>query len=90
MDLITSLLQTLQSRCSRDDLDTSKQYIMVKKVDGKVVEEEVGYFVKCYQMGSGDGMTLHWEFLKNGITIHIQDDMWGTIDGTELIGFKTK
>lgn len=90
MDLITSLLQTLQSRCSRSNLDTSKEYIMVKKVDGKVVEEEVGRFVTSYQTGSGDGMTLHWEFLKNGITIRIQDDMWGSIDGSELTGFKTK
>lgn len=90
MDLFTSLLYTIHSRCSRGDLDTTKEYIMVKKVNGKVVEEEVGRFVKCYQMGSGDGMTLHWEFLLNGITIHIQDDMWGTIDGSELTGFRVR
>ena len=87
MDYITSLLQ---SRCSRANLDTTKEYIMVKKIDGKLVEEEVGLFVKSYRMGSGDGMTLHWEFLKNGITIRIDDEMWGSLSGAELTGFRTK
>ena len=87
MEFIKSLLE---SRCSRANLDTSKEYIMVKKVNGKIIEEDVGLFVKSYRMGSGDGMTLYWEFLKNGYTICIQDDMWGSIDGSELTGFKTK
>jgi hypothetical protein len=63
---------------------------MVKKVDGKVVETEVGRFVKAYRMGSGDGMTLHWEFLKDGATIRIDDEMWGSLSGAELTGFRTK
>ena len=87
MDFITSLLE---SRCSRANLDTTKEYIMVKKVDGKVIEEDVGFFVKSYRMGSGDGTTLHWEFLKDGYTVRIQDDMWGSVNGSELTGFKTK
>ena len=87
MEFITSLLK---SRCSRANLDTNREYIMVKKVDGKVVETDVGRFVKAYRMGSGDGMTLHWEFLKDGATIHIDDDMWGSMSGAELTGFRTK
>lgn len=80
----------IASRCSRANLDTTKEYIMVKKVNGKLVEEEVGLFVKSYNMGSGDGMTLHWEFLKNGATIRIGDEMWGSLSGVELTGFRTK
>lgn len=85
MEIITSLLQ---SRCSRGNLDPTRSYIKVLKVDGKITEEEVGQFVKAYRMGSGDGMTLHWEFNKNGVTIRIDDEMWGSVNGSELIGFR--
>lgn len=87
MEYISALLQ---SRCSRTNLDTTKEYIMVKKIDGKIVEEEVGKFIKSYQADSGDGMTLHWEFLKNGFTIRIDDEMWGSVNGSELTGFRKK
>ncbi len=63
---------------------------MVKKVNGKNVETDVGLFVRAYRMGSGDGMTIHWEFLKDSVTIVIDDAMWGSIEGSELVGFKTK
>ena len=85
MEAITNLLQ---SRCSRADLDTTKSYMKVQKVNGKVTEEEVGQFVKSYRMGSGDGMTLHWEFNKNGVIIQVDDEMWGSVDGSGLIGFR--
>jgi hypothetical protein len=39
-------------------------------------------------MGSGDGMTVHWEFNKNGTIIRVDDEMWGSLYGTELIGFR--
>jgi hypothetical protein len=87
MEAITALLE---SRCSRANLDTTKNYIKVKKMNGKVVEEDVGQFVRAYRMGSGDGMTIHWEFLKDGVTIVIDDAMWGSIEGSELVGFKEK
>jgi hypothetical protein len=87
MEFITSLLE---SRCSRANLDTTKEYMMVKKVNGKNVETDVGLFVRAYRMGSGDGMTIHWEFLKDSVTIVIDDAMWGSIEGSELVGFKTK
>jgi hypothetical protein len=85
MDYFTRILE---SRCSRANLDTTKSYIKVQKVDGKLIEEEVGQFVKTYRMGSGDGMTLHWEFTKDGLTISVGDSMWGSINGSELIGFR--
>ena len=83
-----AISKVLQSRCSRADLDTTKTYMKVVKVDGKVTEEEVGLFVRSYRMGSGDGMTLHWEFLKSGVTIRIDDEMWGSVSGSELVGFR--
>jgi hypothetical protein len=63
------------------------QYIMIKEVNGVTTEEDAGTFVRCYRMGSGDGMTLHWEFIKNGNTICVDDEMWGSLAGTELVGF---
>jgi len=39
-------------------------------------------------MGSGDGMTLHWEFIKDDKTIVIDDQRWGPIDGSTMVGFK--
>ena len=83
-----AISRVLESRCSRADLDTTKAYMKVVKVDGKVTEEEVGLFVRSYRMGSGDGMTLHWEFSKNGVTIRIDDEMWGSVNGSKLVGFR--
>ena len=75
------------SRASRMNLDTTKSYIKVQTVAGKRVEEVVGQFVRSYRMGSGDGMTVHWEFIKDGKTIRVDDEMWGSLAGTELVGF---
>jgi len=84
-----STLHTLMtSRISRANLDTTKYYVKVQKMGGATVEEEVGRFVKSYTMGSGDGMTLHWEFELNGIVRRIDDVMWGFVSGAELVGFK--
>ena len=84
MEAVTAVLA---SRMSRADLDTKKCYIKVQNVGGKRVEEEVGQFVRSYRMGSGDGMTLHWEFLKDGQVIRVDDEMWGSVGGQELVGF---
>ncbi len=85
MDTFTSVLE---HRISRLNLDTTKSYIKVQKKNGMVIEEPVGLFVRAYRMGSGDGMTAHWEFLKDGNKIVVNDDMWGSVDGVELVGFK--
>lgn len=87
MEAIQSLLT---ARASRGNLDTTKTYIKVQTVGGKRQEEEVGQFVKSYRMGSGDGMTLHWEFIKDGKTIRVDDEMWGRGDGIGLVGFVEK
>jgi hypothetical protein len=84
MEAVTAVLA---SRISRANLDTTKKYIKVQNVGGKRVEEEVGQFVRSYRMGSGDGMTLHWEFIKDSQVIRIDDEMWGSVGGQELLGF---
>jgi hypothetical protein len=40
-------------------------------------------------MGSGDGMTAHWDFDNNGVITTEDDDMWGSLSGAELVYFVT-
>jgi hypothetical protein len=60
---------------------------VVKKGE-MTIEEPVGRFVRAYTMGSGDGMTAHWEFIKDEMKIVVDDEMWGPLNGTSLIGFR--
>jgi len=76
------------SRISRMNLDTTKNYIKVVKKGEMTIEEPVGRFVRAYTMGSGDGKTAHWEFIYDGLTIIVDDAMWGPLDAVGLIGFK--
>jgi hypothetical protein len=85
---MSSIADTIASRISRANLDTTKYYIKVQKLGGATVEEEVGRFVKSYRMGSGDGTTLHCEFDLNGKIRRIDDEMWGSLSGAELVGFR--
>ena len=82
------IMDIMRQRCQRGDLDTSKFYVKVQTVGGVSKEEEVGQFVRSYRMGSGDGMTLHWEFVKDGVKIVVDDEMWGNVSGEGLIGFR--
>ena len=81
-------MDIIRQRCQRGNLDTSKKYVKVQIVGGVSKEEEVGQFVQSYRMGSGDGMTLHWEFVKDGVKIVVDDEMWGNMSGEGLIGFR--
>ena len=85
---MSSISQVIESRICRANLDTTKYYIKLTKMGWATVEEEVGRFLKSYTMGSGDGMTLHWEFELNGKIRRIDDEMWSSISGTELVGFR--
>ena len=85
---MSSIESTINSRISRANLDTTKYYVKLTKMGGATVEEQVGRFVKSYTMGSGDGMTIHWEFELNGKIRRIDDEMWGSISGEELVGFR--
>jgi hypothetical protein len=82
------IMDIMDKRCQRANLDTSKNYMKVQMIGGVSKEEEVGRFVKSYRMGSGDGMTLHWEFVKDGQKIVVDDEMWGNVSGEGLIGFR--
>lgn len=78
----------IMNRVARANLDTSKSYIKVQKIDGKDVETKVGQFIRSYYTGSGDGMTFHWEFNLNGKITTEQDKAFGSVSGEELIWFK--
>ena len=80
----------IESRIALANLDKAKKYIRVVKVNGKEEKTPVGYFVKSYTMGSGDGMTLHLEFNLDGKNISVDGEMWGssTVSESDLAWFK--
>jgi len=80
----------LESRISRANLIPGTNYIKVIQIYGIIMEEDVGTFVCSYRMGSGDGMTVHWEFKKDGIVTTIEDQMWGSVSGSDLTYYKVK
>lgn len=80
----------MMSRLSRGMLQTGFQYIMTKEVNGVTTEEDVGTFMRSYRMGSGDGMTVYWEFNNGGKVTTIGDQMWGSLSGKELTYFRLK
>ena len=85
-----SINNAMNSRMSRAMLQVGLQYIMIKEVNGVTTEEDVGTFMRSYRMGSGDGMTVHWEFNKDGKVTTIGDAMWGSVSGKELTHFRVK
>lgn len=88
MDLLELIEGILKQRDSRAYLDTTKSYIKIQRTGAGVLEEPVGRFVRSYCMGSGDGMTVHWEFIKDNKTIVINDERLGPIDGYNMVEFK--
>jgi len=80
--------KTLKNRVSRLNLNPEKCYAKIQTTNGGMNEESyVGRFVRAYRMGSGNGMTAHWEFNDNGKIITVDDQMWGSVNGKELAGF---
>ena len=77
----------MQARINRANLDPTKSYIKVQKVNGVTIQKAVGQFMRSYRMGSGDGMTLHWEFNLDGVITTENDEMWGSVSGSELTWF---
>jgi hypothetical protein len=76
------------SRVNRANLDRTKKYIRVRTENGVVIEKPVGFFMRSYRMGSGDGTTIHWEFMLDGKITVENDEMYGSVNGTELTWFK--
>ena len=85
---IQELKELFNTRAARTNLDTTKCYMKIQILHGELVQEEVGRFVRSYTIGSGDGSELFWEFTKDGKTITVSNQMWGTIAGHGLIHFK--
>lgn len=82
------ITRMVESRVARAHLDTTKSYIRVQTINGVTTEKPVGRFVRSYRMGSGDGMTIHWEFNLDGIITTEDDQLWGSTSGLELAWFK--
>jgi len=74
----------LAARIARTALDNTKSYYRVQRGQEP---KYVGRFVQAYHMGSGDGMTAHWDFDNNGVITTEDDAMWGSISGAELAHF---
>jgi len=70
----------LKSRYSRAQLKEGCKYYQVKDNQRTFV----GTFVRSYSMGSGDGMTIHAEFLRKGKPYRVDEEMWGYVDGHGL------
>lgn len=78
----------MATRVNRANLDRTKKYIRVRTENGVVTEKPVGFFMRSYRMGSGDGTTIHWEFMLDGKIIVENDEMFGSVNGTELTWFR--
>ena len=87
-DLLDKMIPILEKHCNRANLKEGVSYTKCQRVNGKMKYTDVGRFVRSYCMGSGDGMTLHWEFNIDGKVYTESDDMWGSIDGEELMYYK--
>ena len=85
MSGVESLMQT---RVNRLNLDDTKFYEKIVKTEKGTQFIYLGRFVRSYRMGSGDGMTAHWDFDNDGTLTTVDDELWGSIGGNELIGFR--
>ena len=80
-------MDILKPYIDRVNLDTKKSYYQLKNVNGTLVKTFMGQFVRVYRMGSGDGMTVHLEFNDSGILNRVDEEMWGSVSGSELSYF---
>jgi hypothetical protein len=83
MSNLCTPIELMKSRVSRTQLKEGKEYYKIHKG----VKEFIGKFIRTYYMGSGDGTTVHAEFELDGKKICVNDDMWGSIGGEELVYF---
>ena len=80
---MSDIAELMQSRISRTQLKEGKEYYKIHKG----VKEFIGKYIRTYCMGSGDGTTVHTEFELDGKKICVNDEMWGSLNGEELIYF---
>jgi hypothetical protein len=74
----------MRKRYKRGNLQKGVSYIKVNKTE----RTKVGKFVQSGYQGSGDGMELVLVFELNGKNHVVYDEMWGTMDGSELSYFE--
>jgi len=73
----------MKGRISRTELKPGHYYMKIQKKN----IDYVGKFIRCYNMGSGDGMTVHFVFELNYNQYTLDDEMWGSVSGDELMYF---
>ena len=83
--VLAELVPSMEQRCNRANLQIGVAYTKCQSVKGVMRYTDVGQFVRSYRMGSGDGMTLHWEFDLDGKIYTENDALWGSITGEELV-----
>jgi len=79
-------MEELAKRVNRVNLDITFCCIQVYNN----IHTYVGRFIKVYRMGSGDGMTVHIEFNDAGKITRVDEEMWGSVNGSELTYFIEK
>ena len=84
MSNLCTPIELMETRVSRTQLKEGKEYYKIHKG----VKEYVGKFIRSYYMGSGDGTTVHVEFELDGKKICVNDDMWVSVSGEELVYFE--
>jgi hypothetical protein len=83
-----SIDTVLKRRISRMNLHMNTTYEKITNTKNLETAILVGRFIRSYSMGSGDGTTAHWEFVLNGQIITVNDQMWGSVSGEGLVGFR--
>ena len=83
-----SIDTVLKKRISRMNLHINTTYEKITNTKDVETVILVGKFIRSYTMGSGDGTTAHWEFVLNGQIIRVNDQMWGSVSGEGLVGFR--
>jgi len=73
-------MDLLKYRYQRTHLKPDTYYWLMSKTTQHIA----GKFVRSYCLGSGEGMTVHLEFIQKGVLYTIDDQMWGSVAGYEL------
>jgi len=76
-------MDPIQIRYNRGNLVPGKEYYKIHNRE----KSFAGTFVRLVRSGSGDGMTISVEFLLNDKTYYVDEEMWGSLNGSELTYF---
>jgi hypothetical protein len=79
-----SIETAMKTRYERGNLEKGVAYIRVNQTG----RTKVGKFQYSGYQGSGDGTTLVLVFELDGKNHTVQEDMWGSVSGSELSYFE--